>query len=165
MTCSIVVPRLGIRPELPWREYQAPNHGLTENLRRQATLIRVSSPRGSHLSTRTRLNPQPANSNAGHCRPNNQQDRNTVLSTLIRVSSPRSSHLSTKTRLNPWPVNSNAGHRRPNNRQDRNTVPPIKKKKKSMEPQKYMFQMKEQGIKSRDYLTNEEEIGSLSKMI
>lgn len=78
VTCSIMVPRLGIRPELPRREHQAQNHGLTENLRRQATLIRVSSPRSSHLSTRTRLNPRPANSNAGHRRPNNQQDRNTV---------------------------------------------------------------------------------------
>ena len=32
-----------------------------------------------------------------------------------------------------------------------------------MEPQKYMFQMKEQGIKSRDYLTNEEEMGAFLK--
>ena len=56
----------------------SPSHGLTEDLRPQATLIGVGSPRGSHLSAKTRLHPRPANSNAEHLRPNNQQDRNTV---------------------------------------------------------------------------------------
>lgn len=35
-----MVPRVRIRPELPRREHQAQNHGLTENSDAQATLIR-----------------------------------------------------------------------------------------------------------------------------
>ena len=55
MTGWILVHELGLRPEpLRW-ELQVRTIGLTENLRHQGIFIRVRSPAGPHLSTKTEL--------------------------------------------------------------------------------------------------------------
>ena len=54
---EVLVPRLGVGPELLWWECRVQTTGLTENVRPQGMLIGVSTPRGPHLGTKTWLHP------------------------------------------------------------------------------------------------------------
>ena len=57
MACRILVHEPGARLKLLRWELQVQTTGLTENLRPQGIFIRVRSPRGLHLSTKTQLYP------------------------------------------------------------------------------------------------------------
>ena len=57
MTCHVMLPRQGVRPKHLWWECWIQVTRLPENFRPQGKLISVSSPRGPHLSTKTRLHP------------------------------------------------------------------------------------------------------------
>ena len=57
MVCGILVHEPRVGQKLQWWELQVQTTGLTENHRPQGIFIRVRSPRGPHLSTKTWLYP------------------------------------------------------------------------------------------------------------